>query len=47
MKEWKMRISSQISSKIDKYELLTGELILPPEQKILKEQARFNYSLLG
>ena len=35
------------SIKIDKYEFLTGEEILPPDQRRLIEQAKFTYSWLG
>ena len=35
------------SSKIDKYEYLTGEEILPPNQQQITEQAKFTYSPLG
>ena len=35
------------SGKIDKYEYLTGEEILPSNQKQIKEQAKFTYSPLG
>ena len=33
--------------KIDKYEYLTGEEILPSDQSRIIEQARFTYSLVG
>ena len=33
--------------KIDKYEYLTGEDILPPNQRHIIEQANFSYSSLG
>ena len=33
--------------KIDKYEYLTGEEILPSNQKKMIEQAKFTYSQLG
>ena len=33
--------------KIDKYEYLTGEEILPPNQEQILEQAKFTYSPLG
>ena len=40
-------ISSALSSgKIDKYEYLTGEEILPYQKQII-EQAKFTYSSLG
>ena len=35
------------SGKIDKYEYLTGEEILPSDQRRVIEQAKFTYSLLG
>ena len=35
------------SNKIDKYEYLTGEDILPSNQKQIIEQAKFAYSPLG
>ena len=35
------------SSKIDKYEYLTGEEILPFNQQQITEQAKFTYSPLG
>ena len=41
------KISSLSSGKIDKYEYLTGERILPSNQRRLVEQAKFTYSLLG
>ena len=36
-----------MSGKIDKYEYLTGEEILPSDQSRLTEQAKFTYSSLG
>ena len=42
-----VKISALSSGKIDKYEYLTGEEILPSNQKQIIEQARFTYSLLG
>ena len=33
--------------KNDKYEFLTGEEILPPDQRGVTEQAKFAYSVLG
>ena len=33
--------------KIEKYEYLTGEELLPPRQKQIIEQAKFIYSALG
>ena len=41
------KISALSSGKIDKYEYLTGEEILPSNQKQIIEQAKFTYSLLG
>ena len=41
------KISALSSGKIDKYELLTGEEILPPDQRRVIEQANFAYSPLG
>ena len=41
------KISALSSGKIDKYEYLTGEEILPPNQQQLTEQANFTYSPLG
>ena len=41
------KISALSSGKIDKYEYLTGEKILPPDQRRVKEQAKFAYSPLG
>ena len=41
------KISVFSSVKIDKYEYLTGEEILPPDQSKIIEQAKFKYSLLG
>ena len=41
------KISALSSEKIDKYEYLTGEDILPPEQRRVIEQAKFTYSPLG
>ena len=35
------KISALSSSKIDKYEYLTGEEILPPDQSRIIEQANF------
>ena len=39
--------SSLPLSKIDKYECLTAEEVLPSNQKQIMEQAKFNYSTLG
>ena len=41
------KISALSSGKIDKYEHLTGEDILPPNQQQIIEQAKFTYSPLG
>ena len=41
------KISALSSGKIDKYESLTDEEILPPDQKRVIEQAKFTYSRLG
>ena len=41
------KISALSSGKIDKYEYLTGEEILPSNQGQIIEQAKFTYSLLG
>ena len=41
------KISALSSGKIDKYEYLTGEEILPSNQKQIIEQAKFTYYLLG
>ena len=41
------KISALSSGKIDKYENLTGEEILPPNQQQIIEQAKFSYSPLG
>ena len=41
------KISALSSGKIDKYEYLTGEEILPSDQSRIIEQAKFTYSLLG
>ena len=35
------KISALLSEKIDKYELFTGEEILPPNQNRVIEQAKF------
>ena len=40
-------ISALSSRKIVQYEYLTGERILPPDQKRVIEQAKFSYSPLG
>ena len=41
------KISALSSGKIDKYEYLTSEEILPSNQKQVMEQAKFTYSPLG
>ena len=41
------KISALSSGKIDNYEFLTGQEILPSTQKQLIEQAKFTYSPLG
>ena len=41
------KISALSSGKIDKYEYLSGEDILPSNQQQIIEQAKFTYSLLG
>ena len=41
------KISSLSSGKLDKYEYLTGEEILPSNQQQIIEQAKFTYSPLG
>ena len=41
------KISALSSGKIDKYEYLTGEEILPSNQQQIIQQAKFNYSPLG
>ena len=41
------KISALSSGKIEKYEYLTGEEILPSTQQQLIEQAKFTYSPLG
>ena len=41
------KISAWTSNKIGKYEYLTGEKILPFNQKKIIEQAKFTYSPLG
>ena len=40
------KISASSSGKIDKYEYLTGEEILPSNQQQITEQAKFTYSPL-
>ena len=41
------KISALSSGKLDKYEYLTGEEILPSNQQQIIEQAKFIYSPLG
>ena len=41
------KISALSSGKIDKYEYLTGEEILPSNQQQIIEQAKFTYSPMG
>ena len=41
------KTSALSSGKIHKYEYLTGEEILPSDQKQIIEQAKFTYSPLG
>ena len=41
------KISALSSGKLDKYEYLTGEEILPSKQQQIIQQAKFNYSALG
>ena len=41
------KISALSSGKIGKYEYLTGQEILPPDQRRVIEQAKFTYSPLG
>ena len=41
------KISALSSGKIDKYDFLTGEAILPSDQSRIIEQAKFTYSRLG
>ena len=42
-----IKISALSSRKIDKYKYLTGEKILPSDQRRILEQAKFTYSPLG
>ena len=42
-----VKISALLSGKIDKYECLTGEEILPSDQSRIIEQAKFTYSPVG
>ena len=41
------QISALSSGKIDEYDYLTGEEILPPDQRRVIEQAKFASSSLG
>ena len=41
------QLSALSSGKIDKYEYLTGEEILPSNQRQIIDQAKFSYSPLG
>ena len=41
------KISALSSGKLDKYEYLTGEEIIPSNQQQIIQQAKFNYSPLG
>ena len=41
------KISALSSGKIDKYEYLTGEEILPSSERRMIEQVKFTYSPLG
>ena len=41
------KISASSSNKIDKYEYLTGEEILPSDQRRVIEQSKFTYFPLG
>ena len=41
------KISALSSGKIDKYEYLIGEEIIPSDQRRVIEQAKFTYSPLG
>ena len=41
------KISVLSSGKIDTYDYLTGEVILPSDQRRMIEQAKFTYSPLG
>ena len=42
-----VKVSALSSGKIDKYEYLTGEEILPSNQRQIIEQAKFTYNPLG
>ena len=43
----KLPKSALLSNKVGKYEYLTGEEILPSDQKQIIEQVKFTYSPLG
>ena len=45
--EKQQKISALSSGRIDKYGCLTGQEILPPDQKRVIEKAKFTYSPLG
>ena len=42
-----VKISALLLGKADKYEYLTGEEILPSDQRSVIEQAKFTFSTLG
>ena len=42
-----VKISTRTSSKINKYECLAGEEILPQQQHAIIKEAKFTYSPLG
>ena len=42
-----VKISELLSGKIDKYEYITCEEILPSDQSRIMEQSKFTYSSLG
>ena len=41
------KVSALSSGKLDKYEYLTGEEIIPSNQQQIIQQAKFTYSFLG
>ena len=41
------KVSALSSGKLDKYEYLTGEEIIPSNQQQIIQQAKFTYSPLG
>ena len=47
IKDEKLQLSALSSGKIDKYEHLTGEEVLPSNQQQIIQQAKFAYSPLG